>query len=386
MDAPWLTIIGLQEAGLAGLTPPARAALDAAATIFGGPRHLELVGAGDRGQPWTVPFSIDPVLALRGKPVVVLASGDPFHHGAGRALAGALAPHEWQSLPAPSTFSLAANALGWPLEDVNCRALHASPFATIRDELSLGTRMILLLRDARAVHDLARQLAEWQVTAAITVLERLGGPHQSISTYVAGRAYATPVAVALKIIAGNPLSRAPGRAVSSYAHDGQITNAPVRALTLAALAPRPQEMLWDLGAGSGSVSVEWCRLGGRAIAVESRAERGANIAKNIRDFGLNQQMELRLGSHLDLVGDLPRPDAVFVGGGFSDALYAALSQHAKGARLVVNAVTLETEARLIRLAASGGRLLRVDLSEAQPLGSLRGWKALRPVTQWITTL
>lgn len=386
MKAPWLTIIGLQEAGLEGLTPPARAAIEAADTIFGGPRHLELIGASDRGRPWPVPFSVDPVLAQRGKPTVVLASGDPFHHGAGRALARSLAPDEWISLPAPSTFSLAANALGWPLEDVTCRALHAAPLASIRDELFQGARLILLLRNAQAVHDLARHLADWQVTAAMSVLERLGGPYQQISPYMAGHAYATPLAVTVHVVAADPLSIAPGRPEASFAHDGQITKAPIRAMTLAALAPRPQELLWDLGAGSGSIAIEWCRLGGHAIAVEHRSDRAQNIATNIRDFGLAARMELQLGAHLDLVPALPRPDAVFVGGGFSQALFVALQDHAKGARLVVNAVTLETEALLIQLAQKQGSLLRIEMSQAQPLGAMRGWKPARPVTQWITTL
>lgn len=389
MDAPakaWLTIIGLQEDGIEGLSPRARRALDEASTIFGGPRHLDLVGAGARGRAWPLPFSIAPVLAERGRPSVVLASGDPFHFGAGRALAQALPKGEWLSLPAPSTFALAANALGWPLEDCLCRALHAAPAQTIREDLVPDARLILLMRDAQAPHQLARQLAAWEITAEITVLERLGGPHQRILPYRAGDSFAAPVAVAVAVMAGGGLSRAAGRPETSYAHDGQITKAAIRAVTLAALAPRENEMLWDLGAGSGSVAIEWCRLGGRATAVETRADRAANIAANIAAFGLGARMSLTQGDHLGRIGDLPRADAVFVGGGFSQPLFEALCRHAEGARLVVNAVTLETEALLIALAAKGGRLMRFDLSEVQPLGPMRGWKSARPVTQWVTTL
>ncbi|AGT08290.1 bifunctional cobalt-precorrin-7 (C(5))-methyltransferase/cobalt-precorrin-6B (C(15))-methyltransferase [Paracoccus aminophilus] len=383
---PWLTIVGVQEAGAEALGARARAAIEAADIIFGGPRHLELVGAGARGRPWPMPFSIEPVLETRGQNVVALASGDPFSHGAGRVLSQALTPGEWVSLPAPSTFSLAANALGWPLEETICRALHAAPFETIRDEASTGARLILLMRDGAAVHTLARQLASWQVTAAMTVLERLDGPAERITPYAATEAYQAPVAVALQILAADASSRAAGRPERAYAHDGQITKAPIRALTLAALAPRRDELLWDLGAGSGSISVEWCRLGGRAIAVESQAPRARNIAANIASFGLGARMVLEEGDHQALLATLPHPDAVFVGGGFSETLFALLRKHAKGARLVVNAVTLETESLLVRLAQDEGRLLRVELSEAAPLGTMRGWKATRPVTQWITQL
>lgn len=398
MDAPvtkgWLTIIGLQEDGLEGLSARARRALDQATTIFGGPRHLDLVGAGPRARPWPRPFSIAPVLAERGRPTVVLASGDPFHFGAGRALAQALPAGEWHSLPAPSTFALAANALGWPLEDCLCRALHAAPPEVIRDDLGPQARLIALMRDANAPHQLARLLVEWGVTAEITVLERLGGPHQRILPYRANQSFAAPLAVALQVIAGagdggkHPagLTRAAGLPETVFAHDGQITKSPIRAVTLAALAPRMDEMLWDLGAGSGSVAIEWCRLGGRAVAVESRADRARNIAANTAAFGLGSRLALVEGSHLDTIAALPRPDAVFVGGGFSQALFEGLSLHAKGARLVVNAVTLETEALLVALAANGGRLMRFELSQAQPLGPMRGWKTARPVTQWITTL
>lgn len=382
VEKPWLTIIGLQEDGLEGLSATARAAIQGADIIFGGPRHLALIGAGPRGHEWPRPFSIAPVLQARGQRVVVLASGDPFWHGTGTALAAALSPDEWTSMPAPSTFALAANRLGWPLEQVTCRALHAAPLESIADRLLPDARLVLLLRDGRAVHEIAGQLTS-MITAELTVLERLGGPQERLSPYTPGTDYAAPVALAVQVLASDALSLAPGRAADAFAHDGQITKPMIRAMTLAALAPRRGEMLWDLGAGSGSVAVEWCRLGGHAVAVETRTDRCANIADNIRGFGLAARMRAVCGDHATALPGLPRADAVFVGGGFDRALFIAIRRHAPDARLVVNAVTLDTQALLTQLSAvHGGQLTRIDIAHAAPLGTLRGWQPARPVLQW----
>ncbi len=392
MADPWLTLIGLTEAGRAALAPESRAAIDAAEVIFGGPRHLALAGAGERGRPWPVPFDAAPVLAARGRRVVVLASGDPFWHGAGGSLAGRLAPEEWVSHPAPSTFSLAASALGWRLEEVTCLGLHAAPLDRLRPHLAPGGRLILLLRDAAAVAALAGWLRDAGAGAArLHILERLGGPHARRRSLAADGPLpgdiAAPVAAAVDLPPGIGLPRSPGLPADLFAHDGQITKSPIRALTLAALAPRPGEVLWDLGAGSGSISVEWCLAGGRAVAVEARADRAANIAENARRFGLDQRIEVHRADWPHLLPVLPQPDAVFVGGGLDatalDLLWTALRP---GTRLVVNSVTLETEALLVTAQVScGGDLSRFDIARATPLGPARGWTASRPVTQWAVT-
>lgn len=388
MAEPWLSIIGLGEDGPTGLTDASRAALAAAEVVVGGPRHLALVDAGARGIAWPVPFDVAPVLALRGRRVAVLASGDPFWHGAGGSLVAHLAPGEWQCFPVPGVMSLAAARLGWRLEDVACLGLHAAPFERLVPHLDEGFRAICTLRDGAA----PRALADWLVAQGwgatrLWVMESLGSPRERLREVRAAdfalADVAAPVAVALAAAGGPALPRTPGLPDAGFAHDGQITKAPVRALTLAALAPRAGELLWDLGGGSGSISVEWCLAGGRAVSVEARPDRAANIRENARRFGLTDRLTVIEGRSAEVIPTLPPPDAIFVGGGFDAALFARLPQ---AARLVVNAVTLETEALVLDLhARHGGNLLRIELARAAPLGRMHGWDTARPVVQWSRT-
>lgn len=391
MADPWLTIIGLGEDGLSGLTEASRAALGGADIIFGGPRHLALVKAGARGREWPVPFKIDPVLAEKGRNVVVLASGDPFWHGAGGSLSAHLKPGDWVSHPAPSTFALAASRLGWRLEETVCLGLHAAPFERLTPVLARGVRVISLVRDGAA----ASALAEWLTAkgfgpSRLAVLESLGGPSERIRSAtaegfdIADAAY--PVAVAIAAEGASGLPRASGLPDELFASDGVMTKRPVRALTLSALAPRPGEVLWDLGAGSGSISVEWCLAapGATAQAVESRADRVANIMTNAGTFGLAHRLTVTGADWPEVLEGLPRPDAVFIGGGANlagiDMVWAAIPE---GTRLVANAVTIESEALLAECHAQrGGSLMRVEIAVAEPLGRMRGWMPARPVTQW----
>ncbi len=384
MGKPWLSIIGLGEDGLAGLPPATRQALARAEIVFGAPRHLAL--AGIDGREWPVPFSVAPLLECRGRRVAALVSGDPFWHGAGGALAQALAPGEWRAFPAPGTFSLAAARLGWRLEEVTCLGLHAAPFARLRPVMARGARAICLLRDGDAPGALAQWLVAQGLGATrITVLEALGGPRERLrETRADGFALdcIAPVAVALDgadLPRGAGLPRGFGLPDDAFAHDGQITRRAVRAVTLAALAPRAGELLWDIGGGSGSVGVEWCLNGGRAICIEARADRIDNIRDNIAGFGLQGRMQAVHGAAPPALAGLPEPDAIFVGGGGDAALLAALP----AARLVMNAVTLETEALVASLhGARGGSLLRLSVEEAAPLGRMRGWTPARSVTIW----
>ncbi|MFQ8429976.1 precorrin-6y C5,15-methyltransferase (decarboxylating) subunit CbiE [Amaricoccus sp. W119] len=396
--APWLAIIGIGEDGLAGLPEASRAALDAAEAVFGGARHLALASIEEtRARPWPVPFALDTLLALRGAPTAALVSGDPFWHGAGSSIAKRLAPGEWRAYPAPSAFSLAAARLGWPLETTACLGLHAAPFTRLGPHIARGARIICTLRDGAA----AGELAAWLVarglgTTELTILEALGGSRervrQSSAEGFALTDVAAPVAAAIDLARaprGTGLSRAPGLPDASFASDGQITRSPVRALTLAALAPRPGEHLWDIGAGSGSISVEWLLAapGTSASAVEPRADRAGNIRANAAAFGLDTRLRLIEGRAPEALDGLTTPDAVFIGGGGSAALFDRLWEIvAPGTRIVANAVTLETEALLTTLAdRHRGTLLRIELSHAEPLGRMRGWQPMRPVVQWSVT-
>ena len=385
MADPWLTIVGVGEDGLDGLSPASRAALAGAEVVFGGPRHLALVDAGDKGQAWPVPFDPVPVLAHRGRPTVVLASGDPFWFGAGGSLVGHLSPGEWISHPAASTFQLAANRLGWRLEEVHCLGLHAAPFARLRPVLGRGVRVICTLRDGAAVAGLAAWLAEnGHPNAKLTILERLGGPQERISHGLPPEPIGAPVSAAIE--AADPgLPRASGLPDELFQHDGQITKRPVRALTLSALAPRAGEVLWDIGAGSGSVGIEWLLAGGaRVAALEADADRAERARGNVAAFGLSHRHEVTVARAPEGLAGLPRPDAVFIGGGAGEALLTRLWEvMPPGTRLVLNAVTIETEALVLDWAARhGGSLLKLELSEPVAIGSRQAWRASFPILQW----
>jgi precorrin-6B C5,15-methyltransferase / cobalt-precorrin-6B C5,C15-methyltransferase len=384
-----LTIIGIGEDGLAGLSEASRKALDRAETVFGGERHLKLAHVHDRGKPWPMPFDASCVLARRGRPTVVLASGDPFWHGAGGSLAAQLSSDEYTAHPAPSTFSLVASRLGWRLEEVACIGLHAAPFERLVPLLARGARVICLLRDAKAAADLAQWLTAHGFGASkFWTLAALGGPRECVTearaeTYSAGATEAL-LAVAIEADGAAGLSRASGLADDLFKHDGQITKRPVRALAMSALAPRPNELLWDIGAGSGSISVEWALCGGRTVAIEAREDRAANISANAASFGLAHRITILTGHAPAALAGLEKPDAVFIGGGLDAAMFDALRLLlAQGTRLVAHAVTLETEMLLSGLQQQhGGELLRIEISHAAPLGRMRSWEASRPIVQW----
>ncbi|MEP5212006.1 precorrin-6y C5,15-methyltransferase (decarboxylating) subunit CbiE [Sulfitobacter pontiacus] len=394
LNMPWLTLVGLGEDGPAGLSDASRKALAEAEVIFGGPRHLDLVDAGARGQAWPVPFSIDPVLAERGQRVVVLASGDPFWHGAGGSLMRAVTRDEWISHPASSTFSLLANRMGWKLEETLTLGLHAAAYARLCPLLADKTQILCTLRDDQAPAELATYLNDTGFGAStLTIAEALGGPREQLRETTANTFDLSninaPVAVAISVAGGKGLPQSSGLPDDLFQCDGQITKRPIRALTLSALAPRAGELLWDIGGGSGSVSVEWC-LGARAaraITFERRADRLKNISANAATFGLSHRMSAHLGKAPDCLADQPLPDCVFIGGGGSQALLDHLWEILpQGARIVANGVTLETETLLMQAHAEhGGHLLKAEIAEAGPLGSMRGWERARAVIQWSVT-
>lgn len=385
-------IVGVGEDGHAGLPDASRQALARAEVVMGPPRHLALVPGGAQRVEWPVPFAdgIPQLLALRGRRVVVLASGDPFWFGAGSVLAKVLPPGEWRAIPGVSVLALACARLGWAAEGVLAMGLHAAPVQRLRPHLAPGLRAVVTLRDGEAVGALAAYLAgEGFGESVLHVMEALGGPRERVRSVQAGvyalADVAHPVAVALEVAgSGGVMGRASGRADEWFDHDGQITKRPVRALALSALAPRSGELLWDIGAGSGSIGIEWmlAHPACRAIGFEGDPERAARARANGARLGV--ALEVVEGRAPGVLAGQARPDAVFIGGGLSRDVVAALPA---GVRLVAHAVTLESEALLAQLQAErGGTLLRIELAEAAPLGRLRGWKAAYPVVQWSVTL
>ena len=357
-------------------------------------RHLALVPAGTAERiTWPVPFAKGlPVLqGLKGRRVVVLASGDPFWFGAGSVIAQHFGPGAWRAFPGVSCFALVAAQMGWALDKTLCRGLHAAPMARLRRDLAPGAQIIATLRDGAAVAELAAYLKTQGFGASTLVaFEHLGGPSERATRMTAARMTGTfdhPVCVAIEVAAEGPgtaLCVTSGRADDVFEHDGQITKRPVRAITLSTLAPRPGEHLWDVGGGSGSIALEWLLSHPRmtATTIERRADRAARIRNNAAAFGVEDRLGVVEGAAPDTFTDMPAPDAVFVGGGLvPDVLDAVLAT--KAARLVVNAVTLEGEALVARYQAQhGGELMRIALSHAKPLGPKRGWGAAYPVVQW----
>jgi precorrin-6Y C5,15-methyltransferase (decarboxylating) len=394
----WLSIVGIGEDGIGGLSPVARGLIADAESVFGGKRHLELAGTLIRGavRPWPSPFdrALGEVIEQRGRPVCVLASGDPFFYGVGSLLATQVDPDEMLVVPGASSFSLAAARLGWPLPETVLLSLHGRPLDLIRPHLHPGARILALTPDGAGPKALAAMLTESGFGGSqLTVLETLGGPRERIrATRAAGFSLTdvdalNVVALEIEAAAGaRILARAPGLADALFEHDGQITKREIRAVTLSSLAPRRSEWLWDIGAGSGSISIEWMLADPslRAMAIEAQADRAARIRRNAAAFGV-PGLEVIEGTAPQALAGLPPPHAVFIGGGASVGLLdAAIGALLPSGRLVVNAVTLETEALLIaRHAAQGGELLRIAVSRADPVGGKTGWRPAMPVTQWV---
>ncbi len=390
--------MGIGEDGRAGLSPAAAAALDGASLVVGGARHLALaapLAAETLTWPSPITEGYAVVEARRGRPTCVLATGDPFHYGVGAELARRIPADEIAAYPQPSAFSLAAARLGWSLPETACVSLHGRSFERIVPHLQPGARILALSWDETTPGRLAALLAERGMGGSeIVVLEAMGGRRERMRLARAEDFALEGIdplnTVAIRVAAGpdaQVVPLAPGRDDAWYESDGQLTKAEIRAVTLSALAPRAGGLLWDIGAGSGSIGIEWmlAHPANRAIAVEARPDRAARIARNAARLGAP---DLRIvdGPAPDALAALPAPDAVFIGGGATvpgvvEAAWAAL---ASGGRLVINAVTLETEARLAALHAEhGGTMRRLAVSRLEPVGGMHGWRAAMPVTQWI---
>jgi len=395
----WLSIVGIGEDGLPGLGEASKAAIADAEIVFGGARHLELAAAAITGEArqWLSPFSqsVDAIVALRGRKICVLASGDPMHFGVGATLSRHIDASQMIVYPHPSAFSLAAARLGWPLQDVVTLSLHGRSLDLIRPYLHSGTRILALTSDQHGPAALAALLTEAGFgISIITVLEALGGPDAVVRSQVAmsfGLGDVHPLNVcAISVVAlpgARVLPLTPGLDDALFEHDGQITKREVRALTLSALAPRRGELLWDIGAGSGSVGIEWLLADPSlsAIAIEADAERASRITRNASQFGV-PNLQLVIGSAPEALTGLEAPHAIFIGGGGSapGVMDAAIAALRPGGRLVVNAVTLELEALLLaRHAELGGALARIAVARADAVGTMSAWRPAMPITQWV---
>lgn len=397
----WLSIIGIGEDGLDGLSPVARALIARASLVVGGRRHLALVAEIVKGETlaWPSPpqSAFPAILARRGDAVCVVATGDPFFYGIGPLLARHVPLAEMLCLPTASCFSLAACRLGWALQDCALVTLHGRALERIVPYLQPRARILALSWDATTPGRLAALLMRHGFAdARMTVCAAIGGPRESLRSTTA-REFALEGIDDLNLVAldiGNaPSGRAipltPGLPDAWFEHDGQLTKQDIRAMTLAALAPRQGEMLWDIGAGSGAVGIEWMLAApsNRAIAIERDAARAARIARNAASLGV-PDLVIVAGAAPTALHDLAQPDAVFIGGGTTthgtvDAAWAALRC---GGRLVVNGVSIETHATLIdRFKKHGGSLKTVQVAHADPLGRLHGMRPAMPVTQWSVT-
>lgn len=400
----WLSIIGLGEEGLDGLSSRARELLTAADFVFGGARHLALAAAAIRGvaRAWPSPFdpTLVEVLALRGQRVCVLASGDPFMQGVGNTLAQYVAPSEMLTIPSSSAFSLAAARLAWSLTTTVQISLCGRSPDFLRPHLHPGARILALTANQDTPAAVARLLRENGFgESRLTTLEAMGGAREKIRTATADDFNWSDIqplnTLAIEVVAGASariLARSSGLGDELFEHDGQLTKREIRSITLAALGPRRGETLWDVGAGCGSIAIEWLLADTSlaASAIEQNSARAAMIRRNAAAFGV-PNLALVEGAAPAALAGLPAPDAVFIGGGATAAGVVDFARAAlrPGGRLVINAVTLETELLLLKQQAShGGNLTRIAIAHAGPIGPLgryAGWRPALPLLQWTWT-
>jgi precorrin-6B C5,15-methyltransferase / cobalt-precorrin-6B C5,C15-methyltransferase len=394
----WLSIVGIGEDGVEGLSPIARRLIKSAELVVGGARHLELAGDLICGRPlaWPSPMSdaFGEIKRYRGRSVAVLASGDPFHFGVGKQLAAFVPTEEFVCLPQPSAFSLAAARMGWSLQDIALVTLHGRALQGIVRYLQPGARILALSWDGATPATLAELLdARRMGQSRITVFEAMGGPRERIRHATASN-FDIEEIVPLNTIAIDVIAEpeaaivplAPGLDDALFEHDGQLTKREIRAVTLSSLAPRQDELLWDVGLGAGSVAIEWLlrHPSLSAIGVEARADRADRAAHNAAALGV-PELQIVQGRAPEALAGLARPDAVFIGGGMTDdgvfeAAWAALKPRG---RLVANAVSLETEARLADyFQRFGGDLVRLQVARTEQVGTMFGWRPAMPVTQW----
>ncbi|MGS0647102.1 precorrin-6y C5,15-methyltransferase (decarboxylating) subunit CbiE [Komagataeibacter melomenusus] len=406
MTTPWLHVIGIGEDGVEGLPHATRALIAGAELVAGGTRHLALARPLITGETlaWPHPLAdgIADMLRWRGRRVCVLASGDPFLFGIGTTLRRHVPLPEMTSLPAPSCVALACNLLGWAEQDVNVLSLCGRPMEAVAPALQPGGRLVVLSADEHTPNTFARWLdGRGFGASALHVLGALGGPRQShhtatVAETARGEGPQPPRLnlMALEVVADRNAQIIPlacGLPDDLFDHDGQITKREIRAITLSALAPRRGEMLWDIGGGSGSISIEWMlrHPANRAIAIEKSPERGGRIARNALALGV-PGLRVMAGEAPTILPrmraeGLDAPDAIFIGGGISNPgmLEAAWEALRPGGRLVANAVTLESEAAVIAAhGRRGGTLTRMHVERLEKIGRFHGFRPGMTVTSY----
>jgi len=395
MSDAWLHIVGIGEDGMDGLVPATRAVVEAAEVIIGGDRHHSLTeNLTAERLAWPHPFDalIETIEGLKGRRVVILATGDPLWFSVGARIGRAIDPSQIVYHPQLSAFQLAAARMGWSLADVETLTVHGRPVEQMIAFIQPDARLLVLTTGAETPSQIAKFLTERGFgQSRVTVLAAMGGKDEARFDGLAESwNHSVPAfnTLAVECIAAPDaalLPRVPGLADNLFQSDGTMTKQEVRAATLAKLMPMRGALLWDIGTGCGSVAIEWMRAAryARAIGIEPRADRRAMAAANALALGV-PKLELIDGSVPDALAGLAAPDAIFIGGGLSRATFEAAWEALRPlGRLVANAVTLESEAELIGLHKEmGGDLIKLSVHRAEPVGRLTGWRPLMPVTQW----
>jgi precorrin-6B C5,15-methyltransferase / cobalt-precorrin-6B C5,C15-methyltransferase len=396
----WLTIVGMGEDGWEGLSNRARLIIKSTDVIVGAKRLLAyLPKTKAEIHDWPQPFSavVEQIKPLTGRNTVILATGDPMNFGVTRKLLEFIPFEEMTIIPQVSSFSLAAARMGWSLPDCDCFTIHGRPAANVETFIQPNARLIILTEDGTSVAEVCRRLiGRGFEESTITVLENMGGDAERISNFSANSSpnldWSPLNVVAVHCIAGPQakiFSRVAGLPDEAFIHDGQLTKREVRAATLAALAPAADQVLWDIGAGCGSVSIEWMRStrGCEAFAIEHNEDRLKMIATNAEQLGTPRLKAIAGKAPEALVGLLV-PDAVFIGGGVgNEGVFDTAWQKLKsGGRMVCNVVTIEGEMHLYDLQEKhGGELVRMDVSTLTNVGPYRAMKPRMSVVQWRVT-
>lgn len=400
-SATWLTVIGLGEDGVAGITESSQSLISNAELVVGGKRHLELVEELIFGQrmAWSSPLSatLPQLLAWRGRRVVVLASGDPLFYGIGTTLRRHVAAQEILFIPQPSCASLAAARIGWTQQEIPTVSLGGRPLESLRPVLQPGRGVFVLSATGDTPARVANALVAWGFgDSVITVFEALGGARESIYRYSARELAATMAdfaplnmfALEVKALGdARIIPYTPGLPDDWFEHDGQITKREVRAVTLSNLRPEYGRMLWDVGCGSGSIAIEWllAHPATHAVAIERCPARADRAARNAAALGV-PRLDIRTGEAPQIFAELPPPDVIFFGGGLRtlSVLEAAWSILPAGGRLVANAVAVETEQLLIEAwQRYGGSLTRLTAERLDSVGDLHAFRPAMKILQWV---